>query len=156
MKTIIGLFLILFILLAGIAIFLNSKGNFKSPFAKTPTAIINKQIFSLKIAKTNQEKEIGLSGIKSFPENEGMLFPFGKEGFYSFWMKNMQFPIDIIFINKNRIVKIFDNVPAPKSDTESLPLYQPDQPADSVLEINAGLSKKYSFKQGDEVKLENL
>ena len=82
-----------------------------------------------------------------------MLFPFEKPGYYSFWMKNMKFPIDIIFIKSGKIVTIHKDVMPPKNLTDALPIYNPKEPADTVLEINAGLSEDYKFKEGDEVKL---
>ena len=57
----------------------------------------------------------------------------------------------MLFIKDNKIVTIAQNVPAPKSPTAALPQYNPSGPIDSVLEINAGLSKKYGFKVGDPV-----
>lgn len=123
---------------------------------KTPTATINNYTFKLEVAKTQQEKEIGLSAKKMFGQNSGMLFLFERPAYYSFWMKNMKFPIDIIFIRNGRIVTIHKNVKPPTSNSENPPIYNSTEPADSVLEINAGLSEKYRFKEGDIVKLENL
>jgi uncharacterized membrane protein (UPF0127 family) len=71
-------------------------------------------------------------------------------------MKNMKFPIDIIFIRDNKIVTIHQNVPAPKSPADNLPLYQPSEPADAVLEITAGLSQKNGFTKGDTITFKNL
>ena len=120
---------------------------------KTPTATINNYTFKLEIAKTQQQKEIGLSKKKALEKNAGMLFRFEKTGYYPFWMKNMQFPIDIIFIKNNRIVTIHKDVKPPKGLNENLSIYNSSEPADTVLEINAGLSEKYNFKEGNEVKL---
>ncbi len=118
-----------------------------------PFAEINNHIFRLEIAKTEKQQEIGLAKYKSIPLDFGMLFPFEKEGFYSFWMKNMKFPIDIIYIRNSRIVTIFRDVPYPKSGNEKLPVYQPSSPADTVLEINANLSQKYGFKINQPVQI---
>lgn len=160
MKTVFGLFALLIIVAITIATFQNSsKGNLPfltNVFLKTPSATINKQTFSLSLAKKPKELEIGLSEKKSLPQNEGMLFIFEKSDYHSFWMKNMKFPIDMIFVNKNRIVTIYQNVQPSKSKEETLPIFKPEEPADKVLEINAGLSKKYNFKKGDKVKYENL
>lgn len=160
MKTIFGLFALLIIVALGIAFYQNSLKNNPSFlttfFGKKTTVTIDKQIFSVIVAKSDSDKEKGLSVKSSIGQNEGMLFPFAKEGYYAFWMKDMKFPIDIIFVNKNRIITIYQNVPAPKSPSESLSLYKPEMPIDTVLEINAGLSKKYNFKKGDEVKIQNL
>ena len=120
---------------------------------KTPQATINNHIFNLEIVKTNNERAIGLAKYKNILQNFGMLFLFEKPNYYSFWMKNMKFPIDIIFIKNNKIVTIFKDVPMPKSNNGSLPIYQAQELSDTVLEINAGLSDKYNFKNGDTVKI---
>lgn len=127
--------------------------NHNSPDKKTPQATINNHIFNLETARTEKEKGIGLAKYTNIPQNFGMLFIFEKPGSYSFWMKNMKFPIDIIFIKNNKIIKIFNNVPTPKSDNEQLSIYTPDQLSDAVLEISAGLSEKYKFKNGDPIKI---
>jgi len=121
-----------------------------------PTATINDQSFNLYVAKTPKDKEIGLSKYESLPENYGMLFPFDKAAIHSFWMKNMKFPIDIIFIKDRTIVTIHKNVPNPSVQNTSLPIYMPKTPAKLVLEINAGLSEKYNFQEGDTVIIKNL
>ncbi len=156
MKLIIGLFtvLIAIVILANL-----SKNYFKDHpliFGKTPTVIINGQTFNLYTAKSEKDQEIGLSNKDSMPENYGMIFIFNKPGFYPFWMKDMKFPIDIIYIDKNKVVQVFDNLQPPKTPVSSLVIYKPQEPADTVLEINAGLSKKYNIKKGDSVKIENL
>ncbi len=118
-----------------------------------PSATIDDYTFKIEVAKTDKEKETGLAKYNKISNDFGMLFPFGKEGYYSFWMKNMKFPIDIIFIRNGKIIKIFANVPPPKTDNSPLPIYRPDSLSDTVLEINAGLSQKYGFKEGDSVSI---
>lgn len=155
MNKLLIVFGILFVLLAAFALSQNY-GQDMPFFQKTPKAIINNQAFDLLVAKTSKEKAIGLSEKKSLPENSGMLFIFEKPDYYSFWMKEMQFPIDIIFIKGNKIVIIYASLKPPKTQDESLPIYKPYEPADMVLEINSGLAQKYNLKKGDKVKLENL
>lgn len=121
--------------------------------SKKPTATINNHIFSIEIAATQQQQTTGLAKYASLPTDHAMYFPFSKPDYYSFWMKGMRFPIDILFIRNNKIISVFNSVPVPMKDSVSLPTYQPRTPADSVLEINAGLSKKYGFKVGDSVQL---
>lgn len=118
-----------------------------------PSVSINNRIFNVKIAKTNEERAKGLSIYDKLPVNEGMLFTFTKADYYTFWMKDMKFPIDIIYIKDDKIVYIFQNVLAPSSEFDRLPIYKPTKKANYVLEINAGLSKKYNFKVGNEVKI---
>lgn len=112
---------------------------------------INSQCFNIEIAKTPQERQKGLMYRQSLNENAGMLFIFDKEGIYPFWMKNTLIYLDIIWISKTKkIVHIEEDVQPCKID--SCPSYSPEKEALYVLEINAGLAEKYSFKVGDEVK----
>lgn len=143
--------LFIFILLA-LTIFLLFL-NYKQQIDKTPQAIINNHIFNLEIAKTEKEREIGLAKYKNIPQNFGMLFLFEKPDYYSFWMKNMKFPIDIIFIRNNKIVTIFKNVSPPKSNGEFFPIYRTQKLSDTVLEINAGLSDKYNFQENGSINI---
>jgi uncharacterized membrane protein (UPF0127 family) len=118
--------------------------------SQTPRAEINGHTFSLYLAKTSSEQEVGLAKFNKIGKNQGMLFIFLQSDYYSFWMKNMKFPIDIIFINKSVIVDVFQNVPFQKNN-DNLPIYTTHKKADGVLEINSGLSKEYKIKTGDKV-----
>ena len=94
-----------------------------------------------------------MSGREKLDPDQGMFFVFDKKAKYSFWMKEMKFPIDILFINDHKIVTIFPSVPAPTPGTKlsQLPFYTAAAPANYVLELNAGEAAKHSFKVGDEV-----
>ncbi|HSA84428.1 MAG TPA: DUF192 domain-containing protein, partial [Patescibacteria group bacterium] len=63
-------------------------------------------------------------------------------------------PIDILFINNDTIVSFVENVQPVAADAENPTIYQPESPADKVLEINAGLIKQYEIKKGDKVTIE--
>ncbi len=125
-------------------------------YTKSPSAKINSYAFKLYIAKTAKEKEIGLSKYENLSKDLGMLFPFEKPDYYSFWMKQMKFPIDIIYIRDGKIVTMYKSVEPPKSENGSLLIYKPKEPSNMVLEINAGLCDKYKFKEGDKVNLNNI
>ncbi len=116
------------------------------------TAHIRGRTFSLEVAATPSSREIGLSETDSLPVDRGMLFLYDTPDYYQFWMKGMKFPLDILFIRDSTIVTIARNVPPP-SDTGDLPLYAPDEPANKVLEINAGLCDKYGIREGDTVEI---
>lgn len=116
---------------------------------KKPTATIDHHTFSIEIAQTPQQQEIGLAKYASLPKNNAMYFPFNRPDYYTFWMKGMHFPIDMLFVRNNKVVTIFSNVMA-KPDYQNY-IYKPTQPSDAVLEINAGLSQQYGFQLGDTV-----
>lgn len=123
-------------------------------FSSVPTATIKNKTFKLLVARSEEDKQIGLSKHESLPEDSGMIFLFDKPSLYSFWMKDMKFAIDIIYIRGDRIVTIYENQKPTKDGTP--PILTPSEPADKVLEINAGLSKKYNIKKGDKVIFKNL
>lgn len=105
----------------------------------------------VKIAKTSEEREKGLSGVTSLAENEGMLFIYPQKGIYKFWMKEMNFPLDFLWIADGKIVDITENIPAPpaNSPNNKIATCQPNKPVDMVLEVNAGWVKKNKIKIGD-------
>lgn len=148
LKIIIALVLIAILLFVGIT-FLGSNLSF---LRDNKSVTIDGHTFSVTVANSAKDKEVGLSATTSLSENQGMYFPFQPEGYYAFWMKNMKFPIDIIFIHNNHIITIYSRVPAPTSASQILPIYKPTEPTDSVLEISSGLADKYNFKVGDSVK----
>jgi hypothetical protein len=157
MKKIILVIIVLLIIVGGIRFaqgYLNEEKV--SILKKTPTIAIADRNFKVIVADSQKEQEIGLSETKSLAEDQGMIFLFKKPDYYSFWMKKMKFPIDIIFINNDTIVSIENNAQAPKDDNENLIVYTPAGPSDKVLEIQAGLAKKYNFKNGDKIKIEGI
>ena len=158
MKKILLLFAFFLIIVGALYLTLNYQKGGKAifTFKKTPIVTIIDHSFKVTVAVSQQEQEIGLSKTKSLQQDQGMIFLFQKPGYYSFWMKDMKFPIDIIYINQDTIVTIKENAQPPKNDTENPTIYSPTEPSNKVLEIQAGLSQKYNFKNGDKVKYENL
>lgn len=156
MKKMMFLYVALILLVAGIGFYQSGKLDFLN--STSPKATVNNKKFDLILAKTAQEKTTGLSKRYKLPENSGMLFIFNNKDYYQFWMKEMRFPIDIIYINDDKIVDIFENVKPPQGDMEvpNIPIYTPREKANYVLEINAGLSKKLNIKSGNKVTLKNI
>ena len=117
---------------------------------------INQTEISVELADTAQKRERGLSKRESLSEGEGMLFVFKQENIrQSFWMKDMNFAIDIIWISDEEIIQIDEKVPPPEPGTpdSELKSYLPNQPIDYVLEVNAGFSDENNIKIGDPVKI---
>lgn len=146
---IVGVVIVLILVIWG---FTNLRPFFGSLFGGPRAEVtVAEHTLKVEVADSPEEREAGLSKKNSLPENQGMLFVFEQPGEYPFWMKDMKFPIDIIFISGDKIVTIYGNVQPPTSDNPSLPLYSPTAPSDKVLEINAGLAEQYGMKQGDTV-----
>ncbi len=107
----------------------------------------------VEIADSSQEWQRGLSGRKFLDWNRGMLFVFPSPGYYGFWMPNMHFPIDIIWIDsKKRIVDISENI-LPESYPQK---FYPKLPSQYVLEVNAGFVRSNKIGVGDLVLFENI
>jgi len=119
---------------------------------------INENKLYIELADTPNELAKGLSGKEGLNENEGMLFVFEEDSRPSFWMNDMSFSIDIIWINDGKITQVHQNVPFPNtnSDDSSFPLYKPLGNIDYVLEVNAGYFKKHNIAIGDEVDLGSI
>ncbi|MBI4948389.1 DUF192 domain-containing protein [Candidatus Berkelbacteria bacterium] len=122
----------------------------------TTQVIIGDVTFETEVATTDSEQLKGLSGIKNIKPNQAMLFPFSPPTIPSFWMKDMLFNIDIVWISNNKVVEITPNLVAPVKGTSAskLKTYSPSQVVDYVLEIKAGESGKINV--GDEVKIIEL
>ena len=100
------------------------------------------------VADTGSSRALGLSGRYQMRDNEGMLFVFDVPGRYGFWMKDMNFALDIIWINQNGIVvKIEPNL-TPGSYPKT---FINDAQASYVLEINAGRAEQYGLFLGSKV-----
>lgn len=110
---------------------------------------------SLELARTDEERARGLSGRASLPPDKGMYFIFPSEDIYGFWMRDMQFPIDIIWVKHSVIVGIAERVPAEPGvqDTE-LKIYRPPEPVSSVLEVRAGSAARYGLTAGDKIRIQ--
>ena len=110
------------------------------------TIKISNNDFRVEVVSTIEKMETGLGGRNDLCSNCGMLFKFNDTGRYSFWMKDMKFPLDIIWISKDKIVYIEKNI-LPTFIGKIAPL----EDADMVLEINAGISEGLGIKIGDRV-----
>jgi uncharacterized membrane protein (UPF0127 family) len=103
------------------------------------------------VALTADEQTRGLSIKNAIQSNEGMLFPYETPRILSFWMKDMKFPIDIIWLSADkRVVHIEENL-QPCSPLLPCPSYAPDVPAQFVLETKAGFSSSNGISEGTPV-----
>lgn len=113
------------------------------------TLSIEGRVFNIEIADTTPTRTRGLSGKANLSENEGMLFVFTTTGHHHFWMKEMNFPIDIIWLDEDKKIVDITHSLHPETYPET---YTSITPAKYVLEIKAGLSEQYKFKIGTQVK----
>ncbi len=113
---------------------------------------INQKLIKAELVSTPRAQYEGLSNRSYLCPNCGMLFNFSSSKEREFVMRNMRFPLDIIFINNQHIIKISANL-APAGARPKI-IYKSGGPANQVLELNANYSAKQGIKVGDEVSIQ--
>ena len=112
------------------------------PELSDPTGItLGGAPFPVELAVTPDQRTQGLSGRPFLAPGTGMLFIYEQEGMYAFWMIEMNFPLDIVWIDAGcTVAHITKDAPpqAPGQTPGDLPRYVPPKPILYVLEINAG------------------
>ena len=121
----------------------------------TKTMKIGDKTISIEIAQTTEEKAKGLSERDLLAPDSGMLFIMQKNSTPSFWMKGMKIPLDMIWIDDNKVVDISEKaqVPDARIADPDLPRYKPTKQIDYVLEVNSGYAKQNGIKIGTTVEL---
>src|SRR5918992_2824456 len=97
------------------------------------------------IAATDEQRTKGLSVKDRLGENEAMLFVFDNEAEHSFWMKNMKFPIDIIWLDSDKTIVHIEHNLQPCSFELLCPTYKPNVESLYVLETVGGFAEKYDI-----------
>ena len=105
------------------------------------------------LAITGEQRTKGLAVKDSLAENESMLFYFSKANEYAFWMKDMKFPIDIIWLDTDRKVIHIEHSLEP-CDSDACPLYKPEGKTQYVLETVAGFAQKNNVIEGTVVEFD--
>jgi uncharacterized membrane protein (UPF0127 family) len=117
-----------------LSIFLNSSDTLKTKF-------------NIEFAETDYETQTGLMYRKGMDSNQGMLFIFPDERVHSFYMKNTEFPLDIIYIKEDLRIASFQENAQPLNEsglTSQVPIKY-------VLEINGGLAQELGLSIGDSI-----
>jgi len=102
---------------------------------------------SIALAKTPAQQRKGLMKVNKMDEFQGMLFIFHKEDHRIFWMKDTYIPLDLIFLNKNKVIVgiVENNKPMSEKNIKI------KKKAQYILELNAGFVKKYGVELGDKL-----
>lgn len=111
-----------------------------------PSLKIGNEKISLIIADTPEKREKGLGDLQALPEDSAMLFTFENPDAYGVWMKDMKFPIDIIWLDAaKKIITIKKDV-----SVESYPeIFYPEEKSLYVIETNAGFAEKNDLETGN-------
>ena len=109
-------------------------------------AVLGETQLILIIADDPEERERGLSYTASLPEKQGLFFIYEDSGMHGIWMKDMNYSIDILWLDSAKeVIDIVEN-----ASPESFPkVFLPNSSSKYVLEVNAGFVKKHGIKKGD-------
>ncbi len=138
----LSLIITLFIVLSFIYIRFNYK--------RTSSLTINSRQILIEVADTYSKRSKGLSDRQYLEKDYGMLFIFPDSGYYNFWMNDMQFPLDFVWIKDNSVVDLTENVPQAKNMERPL-TFTAKSEFNKVLEINGGKIKEWGIKVDDKV-----
>ena len=105
----------------------------------------------VEVADTQEEILQGLSNKPFMGENAGMFFDLKQKQIAYFWMRQMKFPLDIIWLDGEEIVGIEKNAPVPQQN--NIPSFISPTPVNAVLEVNSGFTDKNNLQVGTKVEL---
>ena len=125
-------------------IIFTNEGNLIIYKAETDTVLTS---IAIEFAESSYETETGLMYRKSMEDKQGMLFIFSDVAMHFFYMKNTEFSLDIIFVDENLRIASFQENAQPLNE-EGL---SSQVPVKYVLEVNAGLVKKWALQVGDKI-----
>ena len=125
-----------------------------TPTPNAPQVRIGSAVYVVDLALTPAERAQGLSGRPSLDADRAMLFVYERDGPHWFWMPDMHFPLDMVWIRADcTVAGVTADVPNPPPDTprDQLPRYPASEPVRFVLEINAGQAKSHEITPGSPV-----
>jgi uncharacterized membrane protein (UPF0127 family) len=154
-RVVLGaLFVLIIVAAASFYVVYNSK-NIPSGSEKglqvSRTMTLDGLTLNIAVADTESLRERGLGGVRGLSDDEGMLFVFPEDGIYSFWMKDMLFPIDMLWLDAQGSVVYIENSISPNTYPKA---FTPDSPARYVLELRAGFSEQHDIRIGSKASLE--
>jgi len=119
------------------------------------TIMVGDDIFSVDVSDSEEERQRGLSGRGRLEEGSGMLFVYDSPRIPVFWMKDMDFPIDIIWISGGRVIGAELNIPVERGVPEAeMRRYSPPDFVDMALEVASGTVSRLMVTVGEPVSIE--
>lgn len=128
------------------------------PEASGPVVLIetaggDEVVVAVEVADSAEERQVGLMGRESLPDDAGMIFLFDEETSGGFWMKDTMIPLSIAFADADgTIVSVLDMEPCEADPCE---IYDPGVPYRSALEVNQGAFSRWGVEEGDRLTLES-
>ena len=102
------------------------------------TVEVGGEVFAVELADTASEQKEGLAGREEIPASTGMLFPFAERAEHQMWMAGMEVPIDVAWIDDDRVIGVATLDPCTEVDQTTCPRSTAPGPATALLEVPAG------------------
>ena len=151
--TLFLIFAVVLLGLAAVAVYFFIFGRPNPPLAAGEVRIGSAD-FKVELATSTIAQARGLSFRASLPPDQGMLFIFSRPAVQNFWMKDMNFPLDMIWIGGGKVVGFVQDAPAaPGVPLWKLSIYSSPDGTDQVLEVDAGTVAKYGITVGEPVEI---
>jgi uncharacterized membrane protein (UPF0127 family) len=146
MKKVLALVIVLVVMIGGFVVWSDTA---QAPTQEvlsgsTEVSLGNSSVIA-DVVDTEDSRRKGLSGHEPLEESEGMLFVFQSDAEHSFWMKDMLFSIDMIWLDANKTVIHIEENATPESYPRS---FGPSAPSRYVLEVPAGWAKRHAVVVG--------
>ena len=123
------------------------------PVVLIETAGGDEVVVAVEVADSAEERQVGLMGRESLPDDAGMIFLFDEDTSGGFWMKDTLIPLSIAFADADgTIVSVLDMEPCEADPCE---IYDPGVPYRSALEVNQGAFSRWGVEEGDRLTLES-
>ncbi len=138
-----------FILLGALRLATARADRYEVPTPQSTAVLTNESGDTLLVetSLSKADKERGLMGRQSLPRGHGMYFPLRAPETPTLWMKDVQNPLDIVFLRRGVIKEVILNVP-PCTKEFFCPTYRPSVPVDGVLELGAGEAERLNLRPG--------
>lgn len=108
----------------------------------------------VEVARTNEDRQQGLSGRQALPLGTGLLMVFDQPDTFGIWMPRMRFSIDVIWIATGSVVDVTERLPVPPPGETYLPIFRPKAPALLALEVPVGTVAAAGIRAGQRIEVE--
>lgn len=105
----------------------------------------------LEVARTPAQQAKGLQFREPLPGDRGMLFPVEPATPAQLWMKDVAFPLDMIFLSDGTVIHVAKQVPPCNSLPQECPVYGPEEAVDAVIELTGGAAERLGIQEGTQI-----
>jgi len=107
----------------------------------------------VEVARTNEDRQQGLSDRATLPPGTGLLMVFEQPDTFGIWMPRMRFSIDVIWMSVGNVVDVTERLPVPQRGETYLPIFRPRSPALLAIEVPAGTVAQYGIHAGQRLEV---